>query len=124
MSQTLVTPNAAVASRPKYPHVRSLLVLACIAIIGLTTAVVLVATNRAPTAPRVTGATAITPAPTADLGARLDHSGRREAALSSVLAEPGARLDHSGRREAALSSVLAEPGARLDHRGLHASSQP
>jgi hypothetical protein len=103
MSHTPVTPKAAVAPRPKSVHVRSLLVAACIAIIGLTTTVVLLATNRTPTAARVTGASAITRAATADLGARLDHSGRREAALLSV---------------------LAEPGARLDHRGVHASSQP
>jgi hypothetical protein len=103
MSQTLITPQAAVVPRPKYVHVRSLLAIACIAILGLTIAVVLLATNRTLTAARVTGASAITRAATADVGARLDHSGRREAALLSV---------------------LAEPGARLEHRGLHASSQP
>lgn len=102
MSQTLITPQPAVVPRPKYVHVRSLLTVACIAILGLTIAVVLLATNRNVTAARVTRASAITRA---------------------QMADPGARLDHSGRREAALVSVLAEPGARLDHRGLRASSE-
>ena len=96
MSQTLITPQTAVVPRPKYVHVRSLLTVACIAILGLTIAVVLLATNRNITPARITTTSAITRAETADTGARLDHSGRREAALLSVLAEPGARLDHRG----------------------------
>ena len=96
MNQTLITPQPAVVPRPKYVHVRSLLTIACIAILGLTIAVVLLATNRNDTAARVTSASAITRPQTTDLGARLDHSGRTQAALLSVLAEPGARLDHRG----------------------------
>ena len=97
MSQTLITNPTAVVPRTKYVHVRSLLAVACTAILGLTIAVVLLATNRNMTA-RVTAASPITHAAMADDGARLDHSGRREAALLSVLAEPGARLDHRGLR--------------------------
>jgi hypothetical protein len=96
MSQTLTNPQPAVVPRPKYVHVRSLLAVACIAILGLTIAVVLLATNRNVTASSVIGAKAITRAQMADLGARLDHSGRSEAAHFSALAEPGARLDHRG----------------------------
>ena len=98
MSQTLVTPQPTVVPRPKYVRVRALLAVACIAILGLTTTVVLLATNRTLTAASVTGTSAITRVANEELGARLDHSGRREAWLVSVLAEPGARLDHRGVR--------------------------
>jgi hypothetical protein len=98
MSQTLITPQLADVPRPKYERVRSLLAVACIAILALTIAVVLLATNRGVTVDGVTSARTITPAATSDAGARLDHSGRREAWLVSVLAEPGARLDHRGVR--------------------------
>ena len=97
MRQTLTNPQRpAIVPRPRNMNVRSLLAVACIAILGLTIAMVLLAANRNLTAARVTGANAITRAQLADAGARLDHSGRREAALFSVLAEPGARLDHRG----------------------------
>jgi hypothetical protein len=98
MSQTLITNPTSAVPRSKYVHVRSLLAVACAAILALSTAVVLLATNGNFTAARVTGATAITRPATADVGARLDHSGRREAATVSVLSEPGARLDHRGLR--------------------------
>jgi hypothetical protein len=98
MSQTLINTHTAGVPRPKYVQIRSLLAVACIAILGLTIAVVLLATNQTVTISGITGAGAITRAETAEAGARLDHSGRREAALVSVLAEPGARLDHRGLR--------------------------
>jgi hypothetical protein len=99
MSQTLNTPQLADVPRLKYVRVRSLLAVACTAVLGLTIAVVLLATSRTVTATGVTSARTITPAGS-EAGARLDHSGRREAWLVSVLAEPGARLDHRGVRVA------------------------
>lgn len=103
MSQPLATTQPAVVPRSQYARVRSLLAGACIAILGLSVAIVLLASNRNVAAPRVAGAS-----PTA----------------SVETAESGARLDHRGLRDAAWLSALAENGARLDHRGLRASSQP
>jgi len=98
MSKTLITTQPAVVPRSRNVHVRSLLAVACIAILGLTIAVVLLATNPNGTTARDTGASPITAAETADTGARLDHRGLRDAAWLSGLAETGARLDHRGLR--------------------------
>lgn len=103
MSQTLVTTQPAVVPRSQYARVQSLLAVACIAILALSIATVLLAMNRNVTTPRVTGAS-----PTA----------------SVETAETGARLNHRGLTAAAWLSAPAENGARLDHRGLRASSQP
>lgn len=96
MTETHITPQPAVVPRPTYVRVRSLLAVACIAILALATATVLLATNRTDTTAGNTSTRAITHSVGSDAGARLDHRGRREAWLSSVLAEPGARLDHRG----------------------------
>jgi hypothetical protein len=98
MSQMHITPQLADVPRSKYVRLRSLLAVACIAILGLTIAVALLATNRNVAAPGVASASVIAPTTGSDAGARFDHSGRREAWLLSVLAEPGARLDHRGVR--------------------------
>jgi hypothetical protein len=80
-------------------HARSLLALACIAIVGLSTAVVLLATRSSVTPVGVTKAgVSSSAATTADAGARLDHRGLHDAAYLSGLAETGARLDHRGVR--------------------------
>lgn len=88
-----------VVRRSRYLQVRSLLVIACIAVIGLSIAVGLLATSDTVT---VTGGTlartAVSSAQTADTGARLDHRGLHDAAYLSGLAEVGARLDHRGVR--------------------------
>jgi hypothetical protein len=86
----------AVVLRPPSAHGRSLLALACIAIIGLSIAVVLLATSGRVAPVGVTQAGANSSAATADAGARLDHRGLHDAAYLSGLAETGARLDHRG----------------------------
>ena len=98
MSQTHVGSQPALVLRSQYEHVRSLLALACIAMIGLSVAVVLLATNRSVTLVRVAPASVSASAATADAGARLDHRGLHDAAYLSSLAETGARLDHRGLR--------------------------
>ena len=65
MTQALTNPQPAVVPRPRYVHLRSLLAVACIAILGLTITVVLLATNRNITAPRGTGASLTTSVETA-----------------------------------------------------------
>jgi hypothetical protein len=98
MSHTFVTPQPVDVPRPKHVRVRSLLAVACIAILGLTIALVLLATSQTVSSAGVTSSSMITPAAASEAGARLDHSGRKEAWLLSVMAEPGSRLDHRGVR--------------------------
>jgi hypothetical protein len=98
MNQTLTKPQPTIVPHPMILRVRSLLAVACIAILGLTIAVVLLATNQNDTSARPTSASGISRAQTADAGARLDHSGRRQAALLKGSAERRARLDPIGRK--------------------------
>jgi hypothetical protein len=95
MSQVGVS-QPSVVLRPPSAHGRSLLALACIAIIGLSIAVVLLATSRSVAPVGVTQAGVSSSAAAADAGARLDHRGLHDAAYLSGLAETGARLDHRG----------------------------
>jgi hypothetical protein len=88
--------------RSRYMHVRALLAIAITAIVGLTVALVIVATstNSQSTANSVAS---VNPLPirfdhSRELGAKLDHSGRRQQRLDHLgSAELGAKLDHSGR---------------------------
>jgi len=88
-----------VVSRSRYRRLQALLVIACIAIVGLSIAV-----GLAPSAGRVSRpavartSNASASAETADTGARLDHRGLHDAAYLAGLADVGARLDHRGRR--------------------------
>jgi len=98
MSQAVSPQHPAVVLRSHYLHLRALLAVAIIAIIGLTAAVVVLAANDgggaavATAAPRVGSA-----AQTADTGARLNHRGLEYRANSlSATADTGARLDHRG----------------------------
>ena len=76
MNQTVPTQHPAVVLRSHYLHLRALLVIATVAVVGLTIAVVVLATttNRSETiaAPSVR---VTPPAVTARSGARLDHRG-------------------------------------------------
>ena len=98
MSQISVTSEPAVVRRSQYVHVRSLLTVACIAIIALSIAVALLATTSSGTSVRGARAIMRSSAATADTGARLDHRGLHDAAYLSALSETGARLDHRGLR--------------------------
>ena len=98
MTHTLATSQSSVVPRSQYEHVRSLLALACIAVIGLSIAVALLASSSSVTRARVTRASVNISAATTDAGARLDHRGLHDPAYLSALAEPGARLDHRGQK--------------------------
>jgi hypothetical protein len=105
-----VTSQPAVVLRSSYLHVRALLAVALIAIVGLTVAVVVLAisngrgTVASPTArahPVAIGAN-----PSAEIGAILDHRG-----LTTTIPQAVSTADPS-----------AEIGAKLDHRGLTTSN--
>jgi hypothetical protein len=84
--------------RSRYVQLRALLTIAPTAVAGLTVALVLVATSnsslRTPAVAAAAKPLMIRVSPAAELGAKLDHSERRDSLAS---AELGARLDHSGR---------------------------
>jgi hypothetical protein len=97
MSQTLVPERPDAVARSGYLQLRSLLALACTAIIGLSIAVgVLTTSGRSSRSTSVQVSAADRANQSTDTGARLDHLGRRDAAYLSGLAETGARLDHRG----------------------------
>jgi hypothetical protein len=80
-------------------QLRSLLALACVAIIGLSIAIGLVAGSDRVGRPAITPVSARNAsAQTADTGARLDHRGLHDAASLLGTADVGARLDHQGAR--------------------------
>jgi hypothetical protein len=77
MSHTVPTHQPAVVVRSNYQHLRALLAIAAAVILGLTAAVVVLATNSnhaTPAGPTTQSATQANPS--AETGARLDHSGR------------------------------------------------
>jgi hypothetical protein len=99
MSQTLVPRQPDVVARSRHIQLRSLIALACIAIIGLSIAVgVLTNVGNAsrPAAVRVRAANAAVQ--TTDTGARLDHRGLHDTTYLLGLADIGAHLDHRGIR--------------------------
>jgi hypothetical protein len=76
MSHTVPTQHPAVVLRSNYQHLRALLAIACLAIVGLTIAVVVLATSSSTTVSPAAHSTPVTSAaPSADAGAKLDHRG-------------------------------------------------
>jgi len=79
MSHTVPSQRPVVLLPPRYRRLRAVLAVALIAIVGLTTAVVVLATRNVTT----TGAAAELPAaattanPSAETGAKLDQQGRK-----------------------------------------------
>jgi hypothetical protein len=121
MSHT-VPGEPAVVLRSNYVHIRALFLVAVAVIVGLTVAVVVLATNNGSSTAGISAtgihstATSGSAAPiyanavaSEELGAKLDHSGRNISAASKIanaaaihanavaLEELGAKLDHSGR---------------------------
>jgi hypothetical protein len=91
MSHTVPSQHPAVVLRSSYQHLRVLLAIAVAVILGLTVAVVVLATSSN----RVTLAGAATqPAsqanPSAETGAKLDHSGRAATATERLANYPDA----------------------------------
>ena len=80
MSHTVPSQPRAVVFRSNYQHLRALLAIAAAVILGLTVAVVVLATrsNHVPTASATTQS-ATRANGSAETGARLDHSGRNTA---------------------------------------------
>jgi hypothetical protein len=82
MSHTVPSQHPAVVLRSSYQHLRALLAVAIAVILGLTIAVVVLATSNSSNRSTVVSATtpaAIQANPSAETGARLDHSGRNAA---------------------------------------------
>jgi hypothetical protein len=77
MSYTVPSQHPAVVLRSSYQHLRALLAIAIAIIFGLTIAVVVLATSgNHTTLATPTTASATVANPSAEIGARLDHSGR------------------------------------------------
>jgi hypothetical protein len=86
MNQAIPTQHPAVVLRSHYLHLRTLLAIATIAIVGLTIAVVVLAATSNHSPRIATPSARISPpAATADSGARLDHRGIK-ASTSRALA--------------------------------------
>lgn len=82
MSHTVPSQHPAVVLRSNYEHLRALLAIAIAVILGLTIAVVVLATSNSinrGTIVSPTTAAAIQANPSAETGAKLDHSGRNAA---------------------------------------------
>jgi hypothetical protein len=94
VGSTLASTTHAVLLRPLNARLRSLLALACAAIISTSITLALLATSGNG-GRGVPSATLRGPAAT-ETGARLDHRGLHDSAYLSGLAETGARLDHRG----------------------------
>jgi hypothetical protein len=77
MSHTVASQHPAVVLRSHYQHLRALLAVAIAVILGLTIAVVVLATNStSSTHGSPATQSAIQANPSAETGAKLDHSGR------------------------------------------------
>src|SRR4051812_6468639 len=110
MSESVSFQGPAVVARSRYARVQRLLVVAVVAVIGLTVAVILLATSQNGTARLATPASPVS------------LSGDTPIARStsqSAAAQVGARLNHRGLDTS--QSAAAQVGARLNHRGLDTS---
>jgi len=77
MSHTVPNQHPAVVLRSHYEHLRALLAIAIAVILGLTVAVVVLATNTANSTPATpTTQSAVQGNSSAETGAKLDHSGQ------------------------------------------------
>jgi hypothetical protein len=91
MSHTVPTQQPAVVLRPTYQHLRALLAIAAAAILGLTVAVVLLATNtNHGTLATPTTQSATHPNPSTQTGTKLDHSARNLTAADRLATYPDA----------------------------------
>jgi hypothetical protein len=82
MSHTVPSQHPAVVLRSNYQHLRALLAIAIAVILGLTIAVVVLATSNSSIRSSVASPatpSAIQANPSAETGAKLDHSGRNTA---------------------------------------------
>lgn len=78
MSHTVPNQHPAVVLRSNYQHLQALLAIAVAVILGLTVAVVVLATSsKHVTLANPTTHSAVHAGPSAETGAKLDHSGRK-----------------------------------------------
>jgi CelD/BcsL family acetyltransferase involved in cellulose biosynthesis len=117
MSESISFQSQAVVARSSYTRVQRLLVVAVVAVIGLTVAVILLATSQNGTVTVVTPASAGSSFGDTALQPSTHHPhGRPSLADSqSAAAQIGATLNHRGSDPS--QSAAAQIGARLNHRG-------
>lgn len=102
IGQTASPSQPVLVPRSHYVRLRALLAAACLVIIGLTIAVVSLAT-------------------TGNVGSA-EHAA--QVSTSAKATDRGERLDHRGLKDGPYVLSILELGARLDHRGATASSHP
>jgi hypothetical protein len=124
MSHTVPSQHPAVVPRSNYQHLRTLLAIATVVIVGLTVAVVALATNSNPTtravpaAGRTVNHVAMSRFGTPQFGADQQAAFRADPAASAAIRanpspETGARLDHRG-----LKTTVPHPAASSLARAL------
>jgi hypothetical protein len=120
MGQALPSQHPAVVLRSNYNHLRALLVIAMIAVIGLTVAVVILATND----DGATSASVATPVATpaqATPGQRADGGPDESSIAASVASQPAVVAPDESKVAAAIGSGLEPSPARPDESTVAAS---
>jgi hypothetical protein len=117
MSESVSFQGRAVVDRSRYARVQRLLVVAVVAVIGLTVAVILLAASQNGTATLATPASLVSLSGDTPIAPSTHHPhGRPNLDNSqSAAAQVGARLNHRGLDTS--QSAAAQVGARLNHRG-------
>jgi hypothetical protein len=110
MSHTVPSQHPAVVLRSNYQHLRTLLAIAIAVILGLTAAVVVLATNSNHlTLTRPTTQSATRPNPSAEAGAKLDHSGRNTTATNRLTSYPDAPPPSASTPQPSVNNYLDAP---------------
>jgi len=114
MNPTVPSQHPAVVLRSNYQHLRALLAIAIAVILGLTVAVVVLATTSTPGTPAgPTTHSAIRANPSAENGAKLDHSGRNarvRQTTGSLANYPDAPQPSAGTPQPSISYYLDNAG--------------
>jgi hypothetical protein len=121
MSHTVPSQHPAVVLRSNYQHLRALLAIAIAVILGLTIAVVVLATSNSSTVVSPTTPAAIQANPSAETGAKLDHSGRNAAVpqpTDPLANYPDAPLPTVSTAQKSVSNYLDAP-LLSDHSAHH-----
>jgi hypothetical protein len=95
MTDAVSAQHPAVVLRSSYLHLRALLAIAAVAVVGLTVAVAVLAINNGGSttaSPATRVSSAVRANPSAETGAKLDHSGR----LQPSLPHPVATINYPG----------------------------
>ena len=124
MSNAVTAQHPAVVLRSTYQHLRALLAIAAVAVVSLTVAVVVLAINNGGSttaSPATRVSSAIRANPSAETGAKLNHSGRLQPSLpratsSATRVQPslavGPNPDQLG-----LSPSVPQPGPTSNYPG-------